>query len=70
MRALLRHRRTRLQARDDPALADEVREHLLREHPGLRPTDQQVRDIVRRRAYYFEGYDPRYAGVPRVDYFL
>jgi len=61
MRALLCHCRTHLEAKDDLALAEEVREHLLREHPDLRPTDEQVREIVSTRAYNFELFDPQYA---------
>jgi len=61
MRALLCHCRTHLEAEDDPALADEVREHLVRDHPDLRPTDEQVWEIVSTRAYDFEVYDPHYA---------
>ena len=63
MRALLCHCRTHLEAKDDPALADEVREHLLRDHPGLKPTDEQVGEIVSTRAYDYEVYVPKYAGV-------
>jgi hypothetical protein len=62
MRALLCHCRTHLEAKDDPALAEEVREHLLQNHPDLRPTDEQVWEIVSTRAYDFEVYDPKYAG--------
>jgi hypothetical protein len=61
MRALLCHCRTHLEASEDLALAEEVREHLLRDHPTLRPTDEQVWEIVRTRAYTFEVYDPEYA---------
>jgi hypothetical protein len=69
MRALQCHCRTQLKAKDDPSLAEAVREHLLREHPGLTPTDEQAWDIVRRRAYYFVVDDLQYAGV-RIGYFL
>ena len=61
MRALLCHCRTHLEAKDDEALAEEVKEHLLREHPALRPTDQQLLEIVTTRAYNFEVFDPQYA---------
>jgi hypothetical protein len=61
MRALLCHCRTHLEAKDDPSLAEEVKEHLLREHPALRPTDEQVWEIVSTRAYDFEVFDPQYA---------
>jgi hypothetical protein len=61
MRALLCHCRTHLEAEDDQALAEEVREHLVRDHPDLRATDEQVWEIVSTRAYDFEVYDPQYA---------
>ena len=51
MRALLCHCRGHLEARDDRALAEEVREHLVREHPSLGSSDEQVREIVPTRAY-------------------
>lgn len=54
MRALLCHCRAHLEARDDLSLAEEVGEHLMREHPAPRPTDEQVREIVRTRAYDLE----------------
>jgi hypothetical protein len=63
MRALLCHCRTHLEANDDPALAEEVREHLLRDHRGLDPTDEQVWELVSTRAYDYSLYDPEYAEV-------
>ena len=51
MRAMLCHCRTHLEARDDRALAEKVREHILREHAALSPSDEQVWEIVRTRAY-------------------
>jgi hypothetical protein len=63
MRALLCHCRTHLEAKDDTAMAEEVREHLLRDHAALRPTDEHVWEIVRTRAYDFEVYVPEYAEV-------
>jgi len=63
MRALLCHCRTHLEAKDDQDLVEELREHLVREHPALRPTDDQVWEIVRTRAYDFEVVDPEYAEV-------
>jgi hypothetical protein len=63
MRALLCPCLTHLAAKDDPALAEELREHLVRDHPGRRPTDEQVWEIVQTRAYDFEVFDPRYAEV-------
>jgi hypothetical protein len=53
MRALLCHCRTHLEASDDTALDEEVREHLLRDHAALRPTVEQVWEIVSTRAYDF-----------------
>jgi hypothetical protein len=55
--------RTHLEAIDDPVLTEEVREHLRRDHPDLRPSDEQVWEIVSTRAYDFEVYDPEYAEV-------
>jgi len=63
MRALLCHCRTHLEAKDDQSLIEEVREHHVRDHSGLRPTDDQVWEIVRTRAYTFEVFDPDYAEV-------
>ena len=63
MRALLCHCRTHLEAKDDASLAEEVREHLLRDHAAPRPTDEHVWEIVHTRAYDFEVYDPQYAEV-------
>jgi hypothetical protein len=50
-----------LEAKDDPSLAEEVRELLMRDHPDLRPTDEQVWEIVSTPAYDFEVFDPQYA---------
>ena len=61
MRALLCHCSTHLEARDDPALAEEVREHLLRDHPDPSPTEEQVWEILHARAYDYEFYEPEYA---------
>ena len=64
IRALLCHCRTHLEAEDDPALAEEVMEHLLRDHHDMRPiTDEQLWEIVRTRAYDYQVYDPQYAEV-------
>jgi hypothetical protein len=63
MRAMLCHCRTHLEASEDLALAEVVREHLMRKHQALRPTDEQVWEIVRTRAYDFEVYAPEYAEV-------
>jgi hypothetical protein len=63
MRALLCHCHTHLEAKDDSALAEEVREHLLRDHPAPSPTEEQAWEIVHSRAYDFELYDPVYAEV-------
>lgn len=56
MRALLCHCRGHLEARDDRALTEEVRKHLVREHPSLASSDEQVRQIVRTRAYDLQYY--------------
>jgi len=58
MRALLCHCRHHFEAEDDETLLGLVREHLIREHPAIPPTDEQVREIVATRAY-----DPEYAEV-------
>ena len=61
MRALLCHCREHLEARDDRALAEAVRKHLMLEHPTIVPSQEQAWEIVRTRAYDFEVYDPEYA---------
>jgi hypothetical protein len=66
MRALLCHCRLHLEAEDDETLLGLVREHLIREHPAIPPTDEQVMEIVSTRAYnlehvpvgYEDGIDP------------
>jgi hypothetical protein len=60
MRALLCHCRYHLEAEDDEALFGKVREHLIREHPALPSTDEQVWEIVFTRAYDLE-YAEKYA---------
>lgn len=45
MRALLCHCRHYLEAEDDQVLSVVVRDHLIREHPALEPTDEQVREV-------------------------
>jgi hypothetical protein len=42
-------------------LAEEVREHLLRDHPDPSPTEEQVWEILHARAYDYEVYEPEYA---------
>ena len=49
--------------KDDPDLAEELRGHLVRDHPSLRPTREHVWEIVQTRAYDLEVFDPRYADV-------
>jgi hypothetical protein len=51
MRALLCYCRHRLEAEDDETLLGLVREHLIREHPTIPPTDEQVEEMVYTRAY-------------------
>ncbi len=58
MRAMLCHCRGHLEARDDRALAEEVRMHLMREHSALEPTDEQVWEIIRTRAYDLQYFVP------------
>jgi hypothetical protein len=43
-----------LEAEDDKALLASVRAHLVRRHPTIPPTDEQVREIVATRAYNLE----------------
>jgi hypothetical protein len=61
VRALLCHRRLRLEAQDDRALFELVREHLLEDHPAIPPTDEQVEEIVKTRTYDVD-YASAYAG--------
>jgi hypothetical protein len=61
MRALLCHCRRHLEAEDDDALFGVVRDHLIREHPAIPPTDEQVGEIVTTRAHNLE-YVLVYAG--------
>jgi hypothetical protein len=61
MRALLCHCRHHLEAADDEALFDVVRDHLIREHPAIVPTNGQVSEIVATRSYYLE-HAPVHAG--------
>lgn len=65
-RALLCHCRRRLEAKDDETLLTSVREHLVREHPTVRPTDEQVKEIVSSRAYDFQ-YAEVYPGQNETD---
>ena len=59
---MLCHCRTHLEAKD-PVLAEVVGEHLRRDHPDLRLSDEQVWEIVSTRAYDFEVYDLEYVEV-------
>ena len=54
MRALLCHCRHHLEAEDDEALLASVRDHLIRKHPTIPPTDEQLREIIATRAYNLE----------------
>ena len=47
---------------DDEALLGVVRNHLIREHPTILPTDEQVSEIVATRAYYYLEYLPVHVG--------
>jgi hypothetical protein len=66
MRALLCHCRQHLEAENDVALCDVVREHLILMHPNLEPSRDQVEEIVATRAYDLE-YKEIY---PDVDFAL
>jgi hypothetical protein len=61
MRALLYHSRHHLEAEDDEALLGLVRDHLIREHPAIVPTDEWVIQVVATRSYYLE-YAPVHVG--------
>jgi hypothetical protein len=61
MRALLCHCALRLEAEDDEAMLERVHDHLVRKHPTIPPTDEQVREIVATRVYDLE-YAEVYAG--------
>jgi hypothetical protein len=54
MRALLCHCRHHLEAEDDEALLGVVRDHLIREHPAIVPTDEWVIQVVATRSYQLE----------------
>lgn len=54
MRALLCHCRQHLEAENEAALCDAVREHLILMHPNLEPSRDQVEEIVATRAYDLE----------------
>lgn len=70
MRAMLCHCRLHLRATDDEALLTLLREHVIRAHPAVSPTEEQLRGIVDACAYdvkYFVAtqdeelvYDPYY----------
>jgi hypothetical protein len=51
VRGLLCHCRHHLDAEDDETLLGLVREHLIREHPAIPPSDEQVEEIINTRAY-------------------
>jgi len=59
--ALLCHCRHHLEAEDDEELFGVVRDHLIREHPAIPPTDEQVDEIIATRAYHLE-YAPAHMG--------
>jgi hypothetical protein len=56
MRALLCHCGLRLEAESGTALVTLVRDHLIRKHPTIPPTDEQVREIVATRVEHAEVY--------------
>ncbi len=51
MRALLCHCRHHLEAEDHEALLGVGRDHLIREHPAIVPTDEWVIQVVATRSY-------------------
>ena len=61
VRAVLCHCRRRLEADDEEALRVMVRDHLTRDHASIRPTDEQVTEILSTRAYDIE-YAELYVG--------
>ena len=52
--ALLYHSRHHMEAEDDGALLGLVRDHLIREHPAIVPTDEWVIEVVATRSYHLE----------------
>ena len=54
MRALLCHCRLRLEAQDNLALLELVRQHLVREHLFIPPTDTQLKELIFIHAYDYE----------------
>lgn len=54
VRAMLCNCRRRLEAENEDALRALVREHLMAEHAAMRPTEEQVTEIVSVRAYNLE----------------
>ena len=54
MRALLCNCRQHLEAENDAALCDVVREHLIAMHPDIEPSREQVEEIVATHAYDLE----------------
>ena len=50
-----------LEAEDDEALLGVVRDHLIREHPAIVPTDEWVIEVVATRSYHLE-HAPVHAG--------
>ena len=54
MRELLYHSRHHMEAEDDEALLGLVRDHLIREHPAIVPTDEWVIQVVATRSYQLE----------------
>jgi hypothetical protein len=54
MRALLCHCRLRLEAQDNLALLELVRQHLVRDHHFTPPTDTQLKELIFTHAYDYE----------------
>ena len=51
---MLCHCRLHLEARNDSALLKLLREHVIRAHPAVSPTEEQLQGIVAARAYELE----------------
>ena len=54
MRAMLCHCRVHLEATNDEALLDLLQQHVIRAHPVVSPTEEQLRGVVAARAYELE----------------
>ena len=55
MRALLGHCHLRLEGEDDRAMLALLRDHLVRDHRAIPPTDAQLEEVVYARDYEYVG---------------